>query len=161
MVLTRYLSATTRAECTPKKVPAPKSACLWCWIKSEENALFIGRSSANSGGLAPKRTKYSSLQRARCAPLANSALGRACWPTTRLRLVAAAHVRLAVATAVRRALALVQLGRLFFADLVGVVFDLAALRRLFVLRVLFVRHGGFFGKWISRSVLQARSALGG
>ena len=70
-------------------------------------------------------------------------------------------MRLAVATAVRRALALVQLGRLFFADLVGVVFDLAALRRLFVLRVLFVRDGGFFGKWISRSALQARSALGG
>ena len=76
-----------------------------------------------------------------------STLGGARRPAPRLRLIAAAHMRLAVAAAVRRSLALIQLRGLLLTELVGVVFDLAGMRCLFVTWVLFARHGGFLVKW--------------
>ena len=72
------------------------------------------------------------------------ALGGAHWPAPRLRLIATAHMRLAVATAVRGAFTLIQLRGLLLAQLVRVVFDLAALRCLFVPRIRMVCHGGGF-----------------
>lgn len=68
------------------------------------------------------------------------------FPAPRLRLVAAAHMRLAVAAAVWRAFALVQLGGVLLAHLVGVVLHLAGVAGLFVMRVLFAAgHGALLG----------------
>jgi hypothetical protein len=58
-----------------------------------------------------------------------------------LRLIGAADLGLPVVSAVRCALALVGLGGRLVTELVAVVFDLAALRRLFVARVLLVGVG--------------------
>ena len=60
----------------------------------------------------------------------------------RLRLVAAANVRLTVSPAVRRALGLVFLRQRLLADLVVVVRHLASVRSLLVARVLFGFHVG-------------------
>ena len=68
-----------------------------------------------------------------------SALGSA----ARLSLIIAAQMGFPVVPALRCALALVQLRGFLVTQLVGVVFDLAGLGRLFVTRVLFVRHDGF------------------
>ena len=64
-------------------------------------------------------------------------------PLARLRLVAAANMRLAITAALGRALTLIQLRGLFVAHLVGVVFNLAGVGFLFVARILLVRHDGF------------------
>ena len=50
---------------------------------------------------------------------------------------------LAVAAAVRRTLALIQLRHLLFTQLVGVVLDLAGMGSLFVSRVFLGRHHDF------------------
>ena len=64
-------------------------------------------------------------------------------PLSRLRLVAAAKMRLPVGAALGGALGLVFLGQRLLAHLVMVVADLAGLRLLFVARVLFVGHVNF------------------
>ena len=61
----------------------------------------------------------------------------------RLRLVAAANVRLTVTPAVRRALGLVFLRQSLPANLVVVVGHFASLRSLFIARVLLGFHVGF------------------
>ena len=65
----------------------------------------------------------------------------------RLRLVAAANVRLTVSPAVRRALGLVFLRQRLLADLVVVVRDFASVRSLFIARLLFGFHVGFLQSW--------------
>ena len=67
----------------------------------------------------------------------------ACSTPARLRLVAAANVRLTVCAAVRRALGLVFLRQLLLAHLVAVIGCFASLRSLFVARVLLGFHMGF------------------
>ena len=65
----------------------------------------------------------------------------------RLRLVAAANVRLAVSPAVRRALGLVFLRQRLLAHLVVVVRDFASVRNLFIARVGLGFHVGFLQGW--------------
>ena len=65
----------------------------------------------------------------------------------RLRLVAAANMRLPVSPAVRRALGLVFLRQRLLAHLVVVVRDFASVRSLFVARVLLGFHVGFLQGW--------------
>ena len=67
----------------------------------------------------------------------------ACSTPSRLRLVAAANVRLTVCAAFRRALRLVFLRQLLLAHLVAVIGYFASLRSLFVARVLLGFHMGF------------------
>jgi len=85
----------------------------------------------NSPALRPASRRWS------------SALGATRWATPGLRLIAAAHMGLAVMPAVGGALALVQLGRFLVSQLVGIVgrLAIAGCRRLFALGRLFASHG--------------------
>ena len=89
-----------------------------------------------TGSLRKNRSTATRQSHLNSMPAASFSLAR-------LRLVAAADMRLAVAAAFGRALALVQLRDLFVAPLVGVVFNLAGVRFLFVAWILLVRNGGF------------------
>lgn len=89
-----------------------------------------------TGSLRKKRSTATRPSHLNLMPAASFSLAR-------LRLVAAADMRLAVAAAFGRALALIQLRGLFVAHLVGVVFNLASVGFLFVARILLVRHDGF------------------
>lgn len=66
---------------------------------------------------------------------------RATAALARLVLVAAAHLRLAVTPALRRALALVLLRGRLLANLVGVVLHLASIAGLLVAWILVFAHG--------------------
>ena len=70
-----------------------------------------------------------------------SALGAADRAAPGLRLVAAAHMGLAVMSAFGCALSLVELGRILASRLVGVVANFAGRWRLSVLRIFFASHG--------------------